>query len=273
MIAVSGAAGQIGSELTEALCTQYPPSNIVAFYNRSLPPQHLLALGITPCQVDISNGAALRAAVQTYNIQVFYHLAAVLSGSGESDPTTCWQVNTVGFMTVLELAREGLLKRIFFASSIAVFGPSAPKDDCPQNVILDPSSVYGVSKVSGELLAQYYYRTHNVDVRSVRYVGVLTPKTVPSGGTSDYAIEMCLWAKDPERRRRGPYPCYLKPDTKLPWVSMPDAVAATIQLMKASPDKVPVRTSYNLSAISLSPKDLEIALQKVFPDFTVEYVG
>jgi nucleoside-diphosphate-sugar epimerase len=214
---------------------------------------------------DVRDRAALAEAVSTYDVDTIYHLASLLSATGEEHPDRTWDVNTGGLKHVLDLAREHDL-RLFWPSSIAVFGPSTPKEHTPQQTVLDPTTMYGVTKRSGELLCRYYHRRFGVDVRSLRYPGLVSYKTEPGGGTTDYAVDMCAQAA-----AGRDYACFLRSDTRLPMMYMPDALRATLALMDADGDALTVRDSYNIGALSFTPQELAATLQEHVPSFTCTY--
>jgi nucleoside-diphosphate-sugar epimerase len=189
-----------------------------------------------------------------------------LSAAGEENPQNAWRINMESLYNVLEVAREKGLTRVFWPSSIAVFGPEAPRVKTPQNTVLIPRTIYGVSKVAGELLCNYYFLRYNVDVRSVRYPGIISSETLPSGGTTDYAVEIFY-----EAIRRKRYTCFLRADTVLPMMYMPDCINAALTLMEADPSKIRCRTSYNVAAVSFSPAELAAEIKKYIPDFACEY--
>ena len=264
-ILVTGATGQIGSELTLELREKYGRDNVVAAGHKRHPSETLLKSG--PFEfVDTSDKENLTQAVEKYAVDTIYHLAAVLSVVGEQNPQTAWQVDMNGLYSVLEVAREYELTRVFWPSSIAVFGPKAPRVNTPQDTILIPSTMYGVTKVAGELLCNYYFTKFEVDVRSVRYPGIISSETPPGGGTTDYAVEIFYEAIKKKR-----YACFLGKDTTLPMMYMPDCLKAAIYLMEAEPSRIGCRTSYNLSAMSFSPGELAAEIRKHIADFECNY--
>jgi len=218
--------------------------------------------------VDANNFSQLKAVILEHHVTIIYHLAAIKSADGEKDPMKCWDINTQSLLNVLNLAKELSLEKVFWASSVAAFGPSTPKSLAPQQYHMDPVSMYGITKVSGELLCQYFHQKFNVDVRAIRYIGILTAETIPSGGTSDYALEMFHWAYT---HPHEPYPCYLRKDTKFPWMHMNDAINATIQLMSAPTKNISIRTAYNIASVSFTVHELELCIRKKFVDFRVKY--
>jgi nucleoside-diphosphate-sugar epimerase len=264
-ILVTGAVGQIGSELTLALRQRYGNDNVVATGHRTRPSEALRSSG--PFEfINVTQRETLNEVVVKYEIDAIYHMAAVLSAVGEEKPHVAWDVNINGLYNVLEVARERQLARVFCPSSIAVFGPETPRDDTPQETILRPKTMYGVSKVAGELLCDYYVRRFDVDVRGVRYPGIISSETLPGGGTTDYAVEIFYKAIE-----EGCYVCFLREDTVLPMMYMPDCIKATINLMEAERDGLEHYADFNLAAISFSPAELVAEIQKHLPEFTCEY--
>jgi nucleoside-diphosphate-sugar epimerase len=259
-ILVIGATGQVGSELILALRQKYGLANVVAGLNKTAPNANLKA---RPCEiVDISNRDSIKAVLQKYQIKVIYHLAALLSVTGEKNPDLAWQVNLLGLKNVLDEATANKIERVFWPSSIAAFGPHTPREKTPQYTTMDPTTMYGLTKLAGELLCQYYFKKYNLDVRSLRYPGLISYKTLPGGGTTDYAI--AIFHEALKHRR---YACFLNENTVLPMMYMPDAVRAAIELMEAPVQKISIHTSYNLAAISFSVQDLVQEIQKHLPDF------
>ena len=259
-ILVTGAFGQIGTELTEALKKKHGKNSVVVFDKKGNN-EYIGEMVIG----DVTDLAVLRGTVQKYNVGTIYHLASLLSAVGEKNPDLAWDVNMDGLRNVLELAREFKLK-VFWPSSIAVFGPNTPKVNTPQDTVLAPTTMYGVTKVSGELLCQYYFKKFGVDVRSLRYPGVISWRTLPGGGTTDYAVEI-FW----KAIESGEYTCFLKKDTALPMMYIDDAIRATIEIMDASTEKIKVRTSYNLAAISFTPHELAQAIKKHGVPLKIKY--
>ncbi|MFO8098012.1 MAG: NAD-dependent epimerase/dehydratase family protein [Salinibacter sp.] len=262
---VTGANGQIGSELVETLRTRHDPSRVVGLDLRPPPAQNGQDRDRPFVTADVRDRAALAEVVTDYNIDTVYHLASLLSATGEEHPDRTWDVNTSGLKHVLDLAREHDLQ-VFWPSSIAVFGPSTPKHNTPQRTVLDPTTMYGVTKRTGELLCRYYHRRYGVDVRSLRYPGLVSYKTEPGGGTTDYAVDMCSQAAT-----GNDYACFLKRDTRLPMMYMPDALRATLALMDADSDALSVRDSYNLGALSFTPAELADAIRAHVPAFQCTY--
>src|ERR1051325_5187744 len=245
-ILVIGASGQIGVELTLALRKIYGPSNVVA---SDLREENELLRGSGPyVSIDVMNKEMLHVQVIRQNITQIYHLAAILSATGEKNPNLAWHLNMQGLLNVLEIAKEEKLTRVYWPSSIAVFGPTSPKKNCPQHTIIEPTTVYCISKYAGEFWCNYYFLKYGLDVRSLRYPGLISYKSAPGGGTTDYAVEIFHDALEHKH-----YNCFLQKDTYIPMMYMPDAIRATIELMEAPRDKITVRTSYNVSAMSFSP--------------------
>ena len=263
-ILVIGASGQIGVELTLALRKIYGEANVIA---SDLREQNPLLIGTGPyVSLDVMNKEMLHVQVIRQGITQIYLLAAILSATGEKNPSLAWNLNMTGLLNVLDIAREENLSKVYWPSSIAVFGPTSPKVDCPQHTIIEPTTVYGISKYAGEFWCNYYHHRYGLDVRSIRYPGLISYKSAPGGGTTDYAIEMYHEALSAEK-----YVCYIKEETALPMMYMPDAIRATIELMESSADKIKVRTSYNVSAISFTPGQLANEIRKRLPDFKVDY--
>ena len=251
-ILVTGAFGQIGTELVPALQNKHGKENVIAVGHKHIPDNFD---GIVE-KVELPNKENLRNLIDKYNIGTIYHLVSLLSARGEIDPALTWKLNMDSLKDVLDLAVESKYK-VFWPSSIAAFGPTTPKDNTPQRTILEPATMYGVTKVSGELMAQYYFNKYSVDVRSVRYPGIISWKQEPGGGTTDYAVAIFY-----EALRTGKYECFVNKETVLPMMYMDDAVNATMQLMEADPQKLTIRTSYNLAAISFSAEELAKEIQK-----------
>lgn len=261
---VIGASGQIGVELTLALRKIYGAANVVA---SDLREENPLLHGTGPyVSLDVMNKEMLHVQVIRQGITQIYLLAAILSATGEKNPSLAWHLNMQGLLNVLDIAKEESLTKVYWPSSIAVFGPTSPKQDCPQHTIIEPITVYGISKYAGEFWCNYYYHKFGVDVRSLRYPGLISYKSAPGGGTTDYAIEIFH-----EAIQEGHYDCFLKPDTFLPMMYMPDAIRATIELMEAPRENIHVRTSYNLAAVSFSPQQIAAEIQKHQPQFTIDY--
>ncbi len=263
-ILVIGASGQIGVELTLALRKIYGNANVVA---SDLREENDLLKGTGPyVSLDVMNKEMLHVQVIRQNITQIYLLAAILSATGEKNPNLAWSLNMQSLLNVLDIAREEKLTKVYWPSSIAVFGPTSPKQNCPQQTVIEPITVYGISKYAGEFWCNYYYQRFGVDVRSLRYPGLISYKSAPGGGTTDYAIEIFNDAKEEKK-----YECFLSEDTYLPMMYMPDAIKATIDLMEAPAEKIVVRTSYNLSGMSFSPKEIAAEIKKHIPEFTITY--
>ncbi|HRN80039.1 MAG TPA: NAD-dependent epimerase/dehydratase family protein [Ferruginibacter sp.] len=263
-ILVIGACGQIGVELTLALRNLYGEEQVIA---SDLREENPLLKGTGPyVSIDVMNKEMLHVQVIRQGITQIYLLAAMLSATGEKNPALAWHLNMQSLLNVLDIAKEEQLHKVYWPSSIAVFGPTSPKKMCPQQTIIEPTTVYGISKYAGEFWCNYYYQRYGVDVRSLRYPGLISYKSAPGGGTTDYAVEIFH-----EAREEGKYTCFLREDTYLPMMYMPDAIRATIELMEADASKISVRTSYNLSALSFSPKDITEAIRKHIPGFTSTY--
>jgi nucleoside-diphosphate-sugar epimerase len=263
-ILVIGASGQIGVELTLALRKIYGDTQVIA---SDLREQHPLLLGTGPyVSLDVMNKEMLHVQVIRQGITQIYLLAAILSATGEKNPGLAWNLNMQGLLNVLDIAREEKLQKVYWPSSIAVFGPTSPKKNCPQQTIIEPSTVYGISKYAGEFWCNYFNRRFGVDVRSLRYPGLISYKSPPGGGTTDYAIEIFHEALEEKK-----YTCFLEEDTYLPMMYMPDAIRATIELMEAPSEKISIRTSYNVSAMSFSPKEIAAAIGRHIPGFKINY--
>ena len=263
-ILVIGASGQIGVELTIALRKIYGNTNVIA---SDLREQNPLLEGTGPyVSLDVMNKEMLHVQVIRQGITQIYLLAAILSATGEKNPNLAWSLNMASLLNVLDIAKEENLHKVYWPSSIAVFGPTSPKQNCPQQTIIEPSTVYGISKYAGEFWCNYYFNRWGVDVRSLRYPGLISYKSQPGGGTTDYAVEIFHAAKEGEQ-----YECFLKEDTYLPMMYMPDAIRATIELMEAPKEKINIRTSYNLSGMSFSPKEIAAAIKNTIPGFEIIY--
>jgi len=264
-ILVTGACGQIGSELTMALRERYGPENVVAAGHKTQPSEKLRTSGPFVF-IDVTRRETVEEVVRRYDIDTIYHLAAILSAVGEKKPQLAWRVNMDGLYNILEIAREYDLVRVFWPSSIAVFGPETPRENTPQETVLRPTTMYGVTKVAGELLCDYYFRRFGVDVRGVRYPGVISSETLPGGGTTDYAVEMFYEAIKHKR-----YTCFVREDTVLPMIYMPDCIKAAIQLMEADLSRLKHHNGFNLAAMSFSAGELAAEIKKHIPEFVCEY--
>ncbi|OFY86295.1 MAG: NAD-dependent epimerase [Bacteroidetes bacterium RIFCSPLOWO2_12_FULL_35_15] len=261
-ILVIGSSGQIGIELVENLRNIYGIDNVIA---SDIKVTEQAKDG--PFEViDVLNTQNLLEIVKRHNINQVYLLAALLSATAEKNPKFAWDLNMIGLFNVLDLAKEKIISKVYWPSSIAVFGPNTPKVNTPQYTIMEPSTVYGISKQAGERWCEYYYNKYNVDVRSLRYPGLIGWKSAPGGGTTDYAVHIFH-----EAIKTGSYECFLSENTTLPMMYMPDAIKATIGIMQADPDKIKIRSSYNLSGLSFSPKDIAIEIKKHIPNFSISY--
>ena len=262
-VLVIGACGQLGTELTVALRQLHGTANVIASDLKDQPVE-LISDGPYE-QLDVMNATRLEQIVEDHDINQIYHLAAILSAVGEKNPKMAWDLNINSLLSVLELGRKGV-KKIYWPSSIAVFGPDTPKKRTPQYTVMNPNTVYGISKLAGERWCEYYFEKYGVDVRSIRYPGLIGYKAKPGGGTTDYAVDI-FWKAILDRK----YECFLKEDSLLPMMYMDDAVRSTIELMEADPSKLTVRSSYNVSAISFSPEMLQKQILKRYPDFEMTY--
>ena len=259
---VIGACGQIGTELTLALRKLKGNEQVVAADLRDVCPDNL-ATG-PYVKMDILDSDAVRNYIINNDIKEVYLLAALLSATAEKNPEFAWRLNMEGLFTILDLAKEGKVEKIFWPSSIAVFGPTTPRVNTPQYTVMEPTTVYGISKQAGERWCEYYHSKFNVDVRSIRYPGLISYTSLPGGGTTDYAVDIFYKAKE-----NKPFDCFLKEDTALPMMYMEDAIRATIELMEAPSEKVKIRSSYNLSGCSFTPAQLAEEIKKYVPDFEV----
>lgn len=263
-ILVIGASGQIGVELTLALRKIYGNNNVIA---SDLREENPLLTGKGPyVSMDVMNKEMLHVQVIRQGITQIYLLAAILSATGEKNPALAWHLNMQGLLNVLDIAKEEKLTKVYWPSSIAVFGPTSPKENCPQKTVIEPVTVYGISKYAGEFWCNYYFNKYGVDVRSLRYPGLISYKSAPGGGTTDYAVEIYLDALEDKK-----YNCFLKEDTYLPMMYMPDAIRATIELMEAPKEKISIRTSYNIASMSFSPKEIAGEIKKHIPKFEISY--
>jgi nucleoside-diphosphate-sugar epimerase len=263
-ILIIGAGGQLGTELTKALALKYGNDKIVATDF-----QEAVKSKFDYCSfqtLNVMDKAALSNIVENEKITEIYHLAAILSASGEKNPLQAWDLNLGSLLNVLEVARENKIEKIFWPSSIAVFGPHSQKQNTPQQAYKDPNTVYGISKLAGEHWCEYYFHKYGIDVRSLRYPGLIGYKSLPGGGTTDYAVDIYHKAIKGEK-----FTCFLKADTYLPMMYMEDAINATLQLMEAPKENISVRSSYNLAGISFSPKEIYESLLAYFPKFEIEY--
>ncbi|MDB5010774.1 MAG: NAD-dependent epimerase/dehydratase family protein [Mucilaginibacter sp.] len=263
-ILVIGACGQIGTELTAALRHKYKPAAVIAIdqYHDS---KQLQENG-PYFQLNILDKPLLEELVVKHGITQIYHLAAMLSATGEQYPEKAWDLNMQSLLNVLEVSRKNKVEKVFWPSSIAVFGNSAPKQNCPQNSVTNPSTVYGISKSAGENWCAYYFEKYGLDVRSIRFPGLISYQAKPGGGTTDYAVNIFHEALETDR-----YTCFLEKQTYLPMMYMPDAIRATLNLMDTPADKITVRTSYNIAGMSFNPEELAREISKHIPDFEMSY--
>ncbi len=262
-ILIIGACGQLGTELTLKLRELKGKDNVIA---SDILDEPIALLSDGPYEkLNIMNKESFQIILEKYDIKQAYHLAAVLSAKGEQNPHFAWQLNMESLLTVLE-AGKNQLEKIYWPSSIAVFGPDTPKENTPQNTIMGPNTVYGISKLAGERWCEYYHEQYGVDVRSLRYPGLIGYKALPGGGTTDYAVDIFHKAIAGEN-----YECFLSENTSLPMMYMDDAVKATIDLMETDQQNVKVRSSYNLAAMSFTPAEIAKEIQKHYPDFEISY--
>ena len=263
-ILVTGATGQIGSELVPELRRKYGGENVIVGVHRRAPTNDL---GSGPLvKIDVTDKEMVDRIVKDYGVDVIYHMAAILSVAGEENPWRAWDVNVNGTYNVLEVSRENGVSRVFVPSSIAAFGPETPRENTPQDTVLKPRTMYGLTKVTGELLSNYYFERFGVDVRGLRYPGIISYKTPPGGGTTDYAVEIFN-----EAIKEGSYTCFLREDSVLPMMYMPDCIKCTLNLMEADLSRLEHHGDYNVAAISFSPADLAEEIRKHIPDFDIFY--
>lgn len=263
-IIVIGASGQIGSDLTLELRNRFGNENVIASDIKNAA-EDVMSSG--PFEsIDVMDENRVLEVIKKYDVSQVYLLAAMLSGSAEKNPKKAWDLNMKSLLSLLDMTKEGTIKKLFWPSSIAVFGPTTPKHDTPQTSVMEPSTVYGISKLAGERWCEYYFRKYGADVRSVRYPGLISYKTEAGGGTTDYAVEIFY-----EAIKNSKYECFLTENTALPMMFMPDAIRGTIDLMEADPAKVKIRSSYNLSGISFNPHELAAEIKKHIPEFTISY--
>ena len=264
-ILVTGAVGQIGSELTLALRERYGRENVVATGRKTEPSPALRDSG--PFYfIDVGARPSIEVVVKKHKIDTIVHMAAVLSAAGEKNPQAAWDININGMINVLEVARAFEMTQVFVPSSIAVFGPGTPLERTPNDTVLKPTTMYGVTKVAGELVCDYYARKFGLDVRGLRYPGIISSETLPGGGTTDYAVE--IYYKAVEQKR---YTCFLREDTRLPMMYMPDCIKATLDLMAAPPSKLKHHADFNVGAMSFSAGELAAEIKKHIPEFTCTY--
>jgi nucleoside-diphosphate-sugar epimerase len=263
-ILIIGASGQIGNELTQELRSIYGNNNVIGSDIKE-GSEEMMTSG--PFEIiDATDKEAVLRVVKKYNVSQVYLLAAMLSVTAEQYPKKAWDLNMNSLLGVLDLAKEKHIKQVYWPSSIAVFGSTTPKENTPQKTIMEPSTVYGISKLAGEFWCNYYHEKYGVDVRTIRYPGIISWKTKPGGGTTDYAIDIYFKAL-----KEGKFECFLSEKTRLPMMYMDDAVAATIQLMQAKPADVKLRTGYNLAAIDFTPEEMALEIKKHIPDFKISY--
>ena len=259
-----GAGGQLGSELTKALVNTHGSDTVIATdFQESVKSKFAYCRFQT---LDVLDKDAIANLIQEEKITQVYHLAAILSANGEKNPVQAWDINMRGLLNVLELAKEFKLDKVFWPSSIAVFGPNSPKSNTLQDAFKNPTTVYGISKLAGEHWCEYYFNTYGVDVRSLRFPGLIGYKSLPGGGTTDYAVDIYYKAVNKE-----PFTCFLQEDTALPMMYMEDAVQATLQLMAAPASNIQIRTSYNLSGMSFSPEEIAESIRSYYPEFSITY--
>lgn len=259
-ILVIGANGQLGVELTETLINHYGENQVIPSDVTSSNLQHFIEL-------DMLDAERLRSVVKEHQVQTIYLLAALLSAKGEQNPLLAWRINMDGLLNVLELAREGLIRQLFWPSSIAVFGATTPRINTPQETIIAPDTMYGITKLAGERLCAYYAKKFGTDVRSLRYPGLIGHRSLPGGGTTDYAVDIYHRAVAGET-----FHCFLKDDTRLPFMYMSDAVRATLEIMQAPAEQITVRSSYNLAGFSATPAEITASIRQRIPDFQAEYL-
>ena len=263
-ILVIGAGGQLGPELTKVLADRFDNDTIIATdFQEAVRPKFNYCSFFT---LNVLNKSELEAIIKTEGVSQIYHLAAILSAAGEKNPLQAWDLNMGGLLNVLEVAREHSIEKVFWPSSIAVFGPHSEKDQTPQNAFKDPNTIYGISKLAGEHWCEYYFNKYGVDVRSIRYPGLIGYKSMPGGGTTDYAVDIYHKALKGEK-----FSCFLNEHTYLPMMYMDDAINATLQLMDAPKEKITIRTSYNISGLSFSPAEIYQSIVKHYPNFEIEY--
>ena len=260
-ILIIGSNGQIGTELAESLRGVYGINNVVCS-DLKLP-----AIETGPFEIiDILDRNGVYAIIKKYNISQVYLLAAMLSATAEKNPKFAWDLNMQGLFNILDAAKEGLIKKVYWPSSIAVFGPTTPSVLTPQYTVMEPNTIYGISKQAGERFCEYYFQKYNVDVRSIRYPGLIGHKSAPGGGTTDYAVHIYH-----EAIKNGKYTCFLNEQTTLPMMYMPDALRATISIMEAPAENVKIRSSYNIAGMSFNPLEIAASIQKHIPNFTIDF--
>ncbi|MFI5172379.1 MAG: NAD-dependent epimerase/dehydratase family protein [Chitinophagales bacterium] len=263
-ILLIGASGQIGAELTLLLRTNFGSANVIATDIKK-PGGDLFESGPFE-ELNVLDKTRLADLVNKYKPSQIYNMAAILSATGEKYPQKAWQLNMEGLINTLEIAIENKIKKVYWPSSIAAFGPTTPKENTPQVTIMEPNTVYGISKLAGERWCDWYHLKYGLDIRSIRYPGIISYKTEPGGGTTDYAVDIYFKAK-----QTGKYACYLGENTMLPMMYMPDAIRATVELMEAPAEKIKVRSAYNLAAMSFTPGLVAASIKKTIPDFEISY--
>lgn len=261
---VIGASGQIGIELLLALKARDGVENVVGSDIR--PPEHPDLQDITFEHLNVLNAEEVERILIRHRIDTVYNLAALLSATAEKYPEKAWDLNMNGLFNILNPARRGLVKKVFWPSSIAVFGPTTPKNNTPQMTVCEPTTVYGISKLAGERWCEYYHQQYGVDVRSIRYPGLIGHRSAPGGGTTDYAVHIYH-----EALEKGAYTSFLSADTRLPMMYIEDAIRATLELMQAPAEQIQVRSSYNLQGVDFTPEELAASIRRTLPDFTIDY--
>jgi nucleoside-diphosphate-sugar epimerase len=262
-ILITGACGQIGSELTALLREKYGTEHVIA--TDLAPHKEGITDGIFEV-LNVLDANRFEELIKKHSVTQIYHLAAILSAKGEQNPLQTWHINMDSLLQMFEISRNNGVRKIFWPSSIAVFSRETPAQNTPQHTYMYPSTVYGISKLSGEYWCKYYFDRYGLDIRSIRYPGIISYKTLPGGGTTDYAVDIYFKAKSDKK-----YTCFLGEQTYLPMIYMPDALRATLELMEAPAEKIKIRTSYNLSSMSFSPKEIALSIQKQIPDFEIVY--
>nr|WP_176829915.1 NAD-dependent epimerase/dehydratase family protein [Tenacibaculum sp. MAR_2009_124] len=263
-ILIIGACGQIGTALTEKLREEFGNENVVASDIREGREE---MMGSGPFEiVDATSKERILEVIKKHDVKQVYLMAAMLSATAEKYPQKGWELNMTSLLAVLDLAKEKYIEKVFWPSSMAVFGSTSPKINTPQQTVMEPTTVYGISKVAGEHWCNYYYEKYDVDVRSIRYPGIISWKSLPGGGTTDYAVDIYF-----EALRKGNFECFLSEDTRLPMMYMEDAIKATVNIMKADSQSIKTRTSYNLAAISFTPKEIAQEIKNYIPDFEIVY--
>ncbi|MDP4965975.1 MAG: NAD-dependent epimerase/dehydratase family protein [Salibacteraceae bacterium] len=260
-ILVIGACGQVGTELVENLALRFGNDAVIASDIRDE-----ASFDLAYIKLDVMDREAVKNAIVKHKITEVYNLAALLSATAEKNPEFGWKLNMEGLFSILDLAKEGVIKKVFWPSSIAVFGPTTPRIDTPQFTIIEPTTVYGISKFAGERWCEYYHKRWGVDVRSVRYPGLIGYKSLPGGGTTDYAVDIFHQAL-----KEGSYECFLKENTALPMMYMSDAIKATIDIMQVPAEKIKIRSSYNISGMSFDPAQIANEIKKHIPEFSISY--